>query len=88
MRKARDDHDQEWAGEVQPEHEPAPTGAQDIYAWTGMPVGEDRSADYPLSAPCRCGSWLIKPTIHQPWRHRTPADVIDQAADQQDGAVT
>jgi hypothetical protein len=67
----------------EPDHEPTPTGSGDVYAWTTMPGDVDRSGDYPLSAPCRCGAWLIKPTIHQPWRHRTDADVIDQAADRE-----
>jgi hypothetical protein len=76
---------------VQPgqhDHQPAPTSAADVYAWTGMPGCVDQSSAYPLSAPCACGAWLFKPSIYEPWRHRLPSDVIDSAADQSGGAVT
>jgi hypothetical protein len=73
-------------GNVQPEHnhEPQPTSAEDIYAWCSQRGSVDHAGDYPLSAPCACGTaWAIKTTPSEPWRHRTDADVTDEPADRE-----
>jgi hypothetical protein len=68
----------------QRDHEPVPRDPADIYAWTGMTGSTERPDDYPLSAPCgTCLKWLHKPSVHEPWRHRLPSDLIDEAADRE-----
>jgi hypothetical protein len=49
-----------------------------------MTGSTERPDDYPLSAPCgTCLKWLHKPSVHEPWRHRLPSDLIDEAADRE-----
>lgn len=61
-------------GQVQEhEHDVMPQSGT-VYAWNGLASDGRGSSDYPLTANCTCGQFIVRSTPGAPWRHRAQDD--------------
>ena len=51
------------------DHEVQPQ-AGTVYAWNGLESDGRASSDYPLTANCTCGQFIVRETPASAWRHR------------------